>query len=697
MYCHNFSFGQTVNHLLEQATKTRFKWLLFIFLFSFNSQFTGSAAAQSPPKEQPDARWYANEVTSHARNNPTYAIEIADKALYFFSTKPSPTEHAIVLNEKSYALYILARYSDSMALALKAQKFAERHQIEDQVARARVLQGHLLQSVSQFDHALTNYRAALKYYMDEADSENSARVTNSIANVYFSYGEFELALSYYQRLEDYTNSPYILANMMLGSGNSYSELGFPRKAIESFEKAEQYYRQADDMLGQELAYAGLGWEYKILGEFDKAEKYYLLALESAENAGRRLRMVNTLLGIGNVYLFKEKYAEAMALSQQAEALIDGDKGELIDVLTLRRKIFEAQNNSIDALAAIKQVEELRKALHRDEMDARLAVMHAMFELDAANTKIDLLESENQLKQLKIDHQYAVMASIVAAFLVALLLLAFYFYRRNQRKIIEEHKAVAVKLKELDQLKDQVMTNTSHELRTPLNGIIGLSEVILMDYDQSVNEEVKEQIEIIQQCGTRLLNLVEDILDVATIKENRLKLNRKKTDVTDLVTHVVGLLKPMAEEKSLSLGKQIETPLNRVLVDSERIIQVFTNLVKNAIKFSERGEIIIHLSNTENGVLCQVSDQGLGVAEDMQERIFDPFERVTNDSRHHSEGAGLGLAIVKDILELHGTDIKFTSTPGKGSVFYFELSALIPKQSDPVAAIEREVSAQNTAG
>lgn len=254
------------------------------------------------------------------------------------------------------------------------------------------------------------------------------------------------------------------------------------------------------------------------------------------------------------------------------------------------------------------------------------------------------------------------------------------YKLRENKIEEALKEAEM----ANEAKSRFLANMSHELRTPMNGMIGMIQLVLMD---DLNSEHRDQLLIAANSGRILVDILNDILDISALEAGTTTIRPAYIKIRECVSDCVNLFIPLAKEKSISLNYNVDEEIPKdVFADEKRMKQIITNIIGNAIKFTEKGFVNIQielLNKSEDQITLRFSciDSGVGIAEENINIIFDRFSQEDDSLIRHKGGAGLGLAISKDLVELMGGELKCESEKGVGSNFYFDLSLAYKKDRD----------------
>jgi signal transduction histidine kinase len=236
--------------------------------------------------------------------------------------------------------------------------------------------------------------------------------------------------------------------------------------------------------------------------------------------------------------------------------------------------------------------------------------------------------------------------------------------------VTERKRFEQSLQEANRMKSEFLANMSHELRTPLNGIIGFTEFLIDEKPGPLGPKQKEYLSDVLNSARHLLQLINDVLDLAKVEAGKMELHPEIFPVHKAVEEVAAVIKAIALKKHIAVGIEIGAGLDAVTLDQHKFKQVLYNLLSNAVKFSDEGgavDICARRPDTRR-LEVQVRDTGIGIKAEDINRLFTEFEQLDSGTARRFEGTGLGLALTKKIIEFQGGRISVESELGKGSVF-----------------------------
>ena len=310
----------------------------------------------------------------------------------------------------------------------------------------------------------------------------------------------------------------------------------------------------------------------------------------------------------------------------------------------------------------------------------------------------------------------IFLSLAIAFLFQLLLAIQAFFQAREliqrRRLIEEQSQQIVEQNEAletamgraedarvameaaNLAKSRFLANMSHELRTPLNAIIGYTELILDATYGEIPERVRGTLQRVERSGRHLLGLINEVLDLSKIEAGQFKLDTAPFSLADTAAAAVSSLESLAREKRIKLTATTSPGLPQAIADERRITQVMVNLIGNALKFTDAGEVEVRVTADADAFAVSVRDTGPGIAPEHRSRIFEEFQQADTSTTRPKGGAGLGLAISKRIVEMHGGTLALLeSEVGRGSTFGFTL----PRGGPPRAASSPEPVVETTMG
>jgi PAS domain S-box-containing protein len=254
-------------------------------------------------------------------------------------------------------------------------------------------------------------------------------------------------------------------------------------------------------------------------------------------------------------------------------------------------------------------------------------------------------------------------------------IAFVLNISRQKSVEKELQFEKERAEESDRLKTAFLANMSHEIRTPMNGILGFTS--LLQEPKLTGEEQKSYIDIIEKSGARMLDIINNIIDISKLESGQVKISKSSININEEIDYIYNFFKPEAEKKGLEIfySSQLPDEKSTIISDREKVNGILINLVKNAIKFTETGTVEIGCHQKNSSLEIFIKDTGIGILEEWKEKIFTRFVQVDMSDSRLFQGAGIGLAISKAYAEMLGGTIWVDSIKDKGSTFWFSIPYL----------------------
>ncbi len=513
------------------------------------------------------------------------------------------------------------------------------------------------------------------------------------------------ALHIAERIKDIGLEARVLHNF----GNIYRDMGDLANALTHFEKALINNEQIGDEFAQSVILTSISNLLYDLNDYDSALEYALKCLPIFERAHNRTSLINVHNTLGNIYFKKEEFGEALHYFQEnlkhsepetvAYVMAESGMGKVY------YKMHDFGNSSRYLTDALREAQLLGNVevqiichfylgrLYMDDDNDRQALqsLHAAYSLaEEYQRRHDLMSVHEALAAL-----YDKMGDIPQAFFH---LKSFEQLKEEifQQKILSELRNLQVrqqielarKEKEVAErtarLKHQFMANMSHEIRTPMNAIIGMARLLLT---KEPREDQLKYLNAIQMSADNLLVIINDILDFSKIEAGKVELEHIDFSLREVIHSVRDMLMLKAEEKHISFRTIVNDEIPRRLTgDPTRLNQILINLAGNAVKFTERGYVEVHVSlRRQEGnklwLIFDVTDTGIGISPDYLNSIFDSFTQAGSDTTRKFGGTGLGLAICRQLTSLMGGEISVISEMGKGTTFTAILPFDLPESQE----------------
>lgn len=542
---------------------------------------------------------------------------------------------------------------------------------------------------SNFEKSLIISRQVLRDATLINDNGLIANSYNTIGANYNYLGEFDKAISFYEKgifYADKTDNDTIKFRLNNNLGNMYC---FEKKqneiGIRYFKKSIDYSLKIGDISQILFTKINVAWVYFDIGQFDKGFPYLKFITNHNAKYGELSNLVIINMLNGMYYSYKNDSVKAETYFKTAIKL--GNKGKEKSDLSFSYQEYSRfllkKGRYKEAYLNNELYHKITKEIYSSNKIKKAKKAGINLELDDYKREIEKIETETKLQKQIIKKSKIILLLLILAFGVLLLLLYSLYKNYNFKKKANSQLIVAneqlliakEKAEEASKLKTQFVSTISHELRTPLYGVIGITNMLLDEHKELANSP---HLNSLKFSARYLLSLVNDVLQINKIEENRIVFERLAFNIPDELNLIKNSLSFIAKNNKNNLILDIDKKIPEYLIgDKLRLSQIIINLTSNALKFTKNGEVsiianLLKIEGKLHYVAFQIIDNGVGIADEDQAKIFDKFVQVGRNEEDY-QGTGLGLTIVKQLLELFGSKIEIDSKIGVGTTFTFTIA------------------------
>ncbi|MBW4362158.1 response regulator [Flavobacterium sp. NAS39] len=543
-----------------------------------------------------------------------------------------------------------------------------------------------LRESGNFEKSLLISRIALRKSIVIHDNVLIAENYNNVAANYNDLVEFDKAIFYYNKAliyANFTENDTIKQRINNNLGNMYCfEKKKYEKGILYYRKALEYSKKITDSSQMAFTNLNIAWAFFDIGKFKEGrENLKMINAYYKKHANNSILVVLNMLN-GMYFNYKNEdvkaefyFKEAIRLGKKLNAKSDLSFSHLeFSKFLLQRKDYKRAYENLDLYT------KLNDEIYADEKLEKANVEGINFELDEYKRTIDKIENEKDLQYQSLKKsRIIVLLFIIAIFVLLLFLNSLIKNNRFRLKsnadlmLANEELIVAnKKAQESAILKTQFVSTISHELRTPLYGVVGITDLLLEEHKELASSP---HLNSLKFSARYLLSLVNDILQINKIEENKIVLDNLTFNLTDELNMVKNSLSFIAKKNNNKVYVHVDQLIPENLIgDKLRFAQILMNLISNALKFTKNGDVHLIANQLKevagiHTIEIKIKDNGIGIAPLDQDKIFDKFVQVGRKEVDY-QGTGLGLSIVKRLLELFGSDIAVESELGRGTTFTF---------------------------
>ena len=540
---------------------------------------------------------------------------------------------------------------------------------------------------SNFEKSLIASRIALNQATLLKNNYLIAKSYKIIAGNYSELSEFDKAIFFYNKSLFYankTNNDSIKYSLHNNLGNIYC---FEKK---QFDKGISYYKKSIayslKINGMEQVYftnVNIAWAYFDIGKYKEGYPYLKFVGNNIGKYGDQSTeiVVNMLNGMYSSFKNEDDTANAYFLAAIAAGINSEERSDLSYAHLEYSKFLTKIEKYREAYEHLTSYNQITEELYNQEKLKKASIAGFNLELDEYKRQIDKIENEkiSQYQSLKKSRIIVILFVLVSLILLVLIITLIKNIRFKKKHNLELLKAKEI-AEEASLLKTQFISTISHELRTPLYGVVGITNMLLEEHKELSRSQ---HLSSLKFSARYLLSLVNDILQINKIEENKVVLENLTFNISDEITMIKNSLSFLSQKNNNKINIYIDPKIPEYLIgDKLRLAQILMNLVSNALKFTKNGEVevkvdLLKIEGKNYFLDFLIKDNGVGIATVDQSKIFEKFVQVGRKDEDY-QGTGLGLSIVKRLLGLFGSTITLESEVGQGTSFSF----VIPFEHDP---------------
>jgi len=657
-----------------------------------------------------------------AKSNPIdslYTLLTTDSALKYckIAEQEAGDDYEFIgnIHLKTGNIYLKNKQFDSTFFHYnKALKYFEQNKQTFNIALAKNQLGSTYLYLSDYDKALSLHIDALKLFKSINSKNEEAETYIYLGNVFYKLDNYKLANDFYNSsIEIYENENDINAISFVYNNLAevYKKEKKYKKSLEFHQKSLKIKEETGNEQGIASSLINLAELFELIEKYDEALVYNSRAIKLMRKQNDRYGIALCLNNLGSINSKINNLNKAKVFFNEAAILAKSNNSKTLQIKIFKNLslIYEKENNFKESFKYFKLYSSIKDSVFIEKNNYKIAELKINLETQNKEKLIKKLEAGTNIKDKRLQEQKELII-LTLIFLFVVLILAFLIYwqysqkRTANKRLSEKNKSLIDAENELitlnnslkkqkekaenaDKLKSAFLANMSHEIRSPMNAIIGFSQLIKDSF--KLEDELKEYINYISQSGNNLLNLIDDIIDIAKIEAGQIKIRKESFDLNEMLNSLfISFQTIIAKDYNSKVSIRLNIPNgNKKLFiesDSLRIKQILTNFISNSLKFTDSGYIEFGYEIQANAeILFYTKDTGIGIPKSQQKTIFERFGQVEDTYTRNYKGTGLGLAISSSIIELLGGEIWLDSIENKGSNFYFKIPVKYTENNDDV--------------
>lgn len=672
-YAQSLSDSTEVRELLKEGERAAGQGNYDLAFELLNRADSLSLVIDYPKGNETSIRLMADAFIT--RGEPDAAIELLTELIEINPNSDDLTHH---YNSLAQAYSLKGDHVRAIQMFEEAQKYLERlpSNISERLAIG-LLQNSAVayRSLGQMNTALSNYLEAVEFAESRKDTAMLTVLYNNIGTVYNDMEDPERAIYYLQRsleMAETENSKSDILRARLNLGNALSTGEQYEEALENYELAEELFLELRPQVPPAILLHNQGKTLAKMGRYEEGEELMLNSLELTEQIGILEGSYFNYFVLGNMYLDTDRLQESVRFLSNASSVAAriGNTEFKLNAVEKLNEAYSKLGNFEEAYRVLSEYNVLSDSLTGLEKERELADLQSRLELNRQSEINQLLEDKQVQQEQRIQFQVILIFSGgVIIVLIVVLLLMMKRTSREREEMLKKLKEQKAELEEVNDSKDRLFAIISHDLRSPLTSMQGI--LFMMKNHLLSQDEVELVVDEMEGSIQKNLNIMEDLLAWAKEQLSGVEMNLKAIGLKHVTDGVVEGQEFVADKKGVKIIQEVPENV-MVLADLNALKLVIRNVVSNAIKFTDTGDIIeISISESENTTQLRIKDSGIGIPQEAKDKIFEN-KNWTREGTQNEKGTGFGLSLSKDFVERMNGRIWFESKEGEGTTFFIEL-------------------------
>jgi len=656
----------------------------FIFLMS-------SVQVCAFQEEDAEVVWYESFFQEGKRKNVESELGAANRKLQQAREQQDKLAEAMALKEMG--LIYLTRafsYDSAMKVLIRALAIEEALLRKDKQVFTYLAMAQVFEQVGDYAKGSELLKVALELNETKQNKSVDALILNELGKINASTGQIDDAFENYQQvlaIKDEINNPKVEAEALFNLAHLYTNQKKYTEALRDHKLALAIRRRIKDKRNEAQSLNDIGELYSLTKNDEKAMANHIVALEIRQLQKDKKGIAESYNNIGVLYYRQRNFNRAVANLQLAlEAGRESDDHHAMSrSYEYLSECYEATGNFERALAYKNDFFRMNELIQGEKDEQQLVEIQNRFVVRKSEAEIAKLETDRAQRDRELEEQkkFRNYLFLLVALCLIIAILIFYFYlvqhRLNKRLTAAQDKLNRqnIELQELNATKDKFFSIISHDLKGPLNSLTSFSSLLINHTESLSKEEIKMFAKDFDKSLKNLFSLLENLLEWSRSQTGNIEFTPESFDLGWLLLENMDLLKAQAQQKRITL---INANEHSVFVRAHKnsISTVIRNLISNAVKFTpEDGRITLDLHQNGKDVIVSVTDTGVGMSEDIINKLFRIDSKHSTKGTANEKGTGLGLILCKEFVEKNGGRIWVKSTEGEGSVFNFSLPSQQP--------------------